>query len=118
MPATKTAKGLLASQQINAGVSANTIEWNLSAAYGGLATVRLTNGAPAPTTAPVVRFFIGEASGVKRLFWQGAGDTVSNSTNDIVCEIPASAMFVNITIIGGATNPTTAEASGQELTGI
>lgn len=118
MPATKTAKALLASQTKFANASVNTAEWNMSAAYGGLATVRLTNGASAPTTAPVVNFFVGEASGVKRLIYQAAGDTVTNSVNDIVFEIPAGAMYVNISITGGATNGITVEASGQELTGL
>lgn len=119
MAATKTAKTLLASQSLAANTSVNaTNEWNLIAAYGGLATVKLTNGASAPTTVPVVKFYVGEASGVKRLLYQASGDTIANSVNDVVCEIPPSAMFVNITITNGATNPITVEAYGQELTAI
>lgn len=118
MPATKTAKALLASQALAANASVSTAEWDMRTAYGGLATVRLTNGASAPTTAPVVKFFVGESSGVKRLFYQAAGDTVASSVNDIVCEIPAGVMFGNITITDGATNGITVEAAGQELTGL
>lgn len=118
MAATKTAKTLLASQSLAANTSVDATEWNLSTAYGGLATVKLTNGASAPTTVPVVKFYVGEASGVKRLLYQASGDTVANSINGVVCEIPPSAMFVNITITNGATNPITVEAYGQELTAI
>lgn len=118
MAAAKTSKTLLASQSITAGSSQNTTEWNLSAAYGGLATVKLTNGASAPTTAPVVKFYVGEATGVKRLLYTASGDTVNNSVNDVVCEIPPGVMFFNITITDGATNAITAEAYGQELTTI
>lgn len=118
MAATKTSKTLDASAALAAGASRNATEWNLSAAYGGLATVKLTNGASAPTTAPVVKFYVGEATGVKRLLYTASGDTVNNSVNDVVCEIPPSAMFVNITITNGATNGITAEAYGQELTTI
>lgn len=118
MAATKNSRTLLASQSLSAGASVNASEWNLSTAYGGLATVKLTNGASAPTTAPVVKFYVGEATGVKRLLYQAAGDTVNNSVNDIVCEIPSSAMFVNVTITDGATNSITVEAYGQELTTI
>jgi hypothetical protein len=119
MAATKNARSLLASQSLAAGVSVDaTNEWNLSAAYGGLACVRLTNGASAPTTAPVVKFFVGEATGVKRLFYTATGNTVNSSVSDVVCEIPLGAMFVNITITNGATNAITVEASGQELTAI
>lgn len=118
MAASKTAKTLLTSQALGAGGSVNATEWNLSTAYGGLACVKLTNGAPAPTTAPVVKIYVGESTGTKRLLYQGAGDTTASSVNDIVCEIPPSAMFVNITITNGATNGITVEAYGQELTGI
>jgi hypothetical protein len=118
MAATKTAKTLLTSQSLPATGSVNANEWNLSTAYGGLAAVKLTNGASAPTTAPVVKFYVGEATGVKRLFYTASGDTTANSINDLVCEIPPSAMFVNITITNGATNAITVEAYGQELTAI
>lgn len=118
MAATKTAKTLDTSASLAATASRNATEWNMSTAYGGLATVKLTNGGSAPTTAPVVKFYVGEATGVKRLLYQASGDTVNSSVTDLVCEIPASAMFVNITITNGATNAITAEAYGQELTSI
>jgi len=124
MPASKTAKTLYASASLAAngsaisGSTSGFVEWNMSAAYGGLAAVKLTNGSSAPTTAPTVIFYVGEATGVKRKFFQAAGDTVANSVNDIVCEIPPGALFVNITIINGATNAITVEAYGQELTGL
>jgi len=88
----------------------------MTTAYGGLAAVKLTNGATAPTTAPVVKFYVGESTGTKRLLYTASGDTVNNSVNDLVCEIPASAMFCNVTITNGATNAITVEAYGQELT--
>lgn len=116
MAATKTAKTLLASQSLAAGASVNSTEWNLSTAYGGLACVKLTNGASAPTTAPTVTFYIGEATGVKRKFYTASGDTTASSVNDIVCELPAGVMFNNVTITNGATNAITVEVYGQELT--
>ena len=118
MAATKTAKTLGVSASLAAAASRNETEWNLSTAYGGIVGVKLTNGATAPTTAPVVKIFVGEATGIKRLLYQASGDTVNSSSNDIVCEIPAGAMFVNITITNGATNAITAESYGQELTTI
>lgn len=118
MAASKTAKTLDSSASLAAATARNATEWNLSTAYGGLATVKLTNGASAPTTAPTVVFYVGESTGTKRTFYQATGDTVNNSVNHIVCEIPMGAMFVNITITNGATNAITAEAYGQELTSI
>lgn len=118
MAASKTSRTLLTSQSLSAAASVNTTEWNMSTAYGGLAAVKLTNGASAPTTAPTVKFYVGESTGTKRLLYQATGDTTANSVNDIVCEIPPSAIYCNITITNGATNAITVESYGQELTTI
>lgn len=118
MAASKTAKTLLTSQSLAAATAVNATEWNLTTAYGGLVGVKLTNGASAPTTAPIVVVYVGESTGTKRKWYTASGDTVNNSVNDIVCEIPAGAMYVNVTITNGATNAITVEAYGQELTTI
>lgn len=118
MASTHTAKTLLASQSLAASTAVNATEWNMTTAYGGLAAVKLTNGATAPTTVPVVKFYIGETTGTKRLLHTASGDLVANSVNDIVCEYPPGTMFANITITWGATTGGTVEAYGQELTTI
>ena len=116
MPTTHTLRTIRTSTTIAAATAAVGTEWNNSTAYGGIVTVRLTNGATAPTTAPVVQFFVGEATTVKRQYYVQSGDIVNSSVNDIVCEIPAGVMFVNVTITNGATNAITADAFAQELT--
>ena len=118
MAATKTSKTLYASASLAAATSVDATEWNMTTCYGGIAAVKLTNGASAPTTAPVVKFYVGESTGTKRLLYTASGDTTNSSVNDLVCEIPASAMYVNITVTNGATNAITVEAYGQELTTI
>lgn len=118
MAASKTSRTLLASQSLAAAASANATEWNMLAAYGGVVGVKLTNGAAAPTTAPTVKIYVGEASGTKRLLYTATGDTTNNSVNDIVCEIPMGVMYVNVTVTNGATNAITVDAYGQELTAI
>lgn len=118
MASTHTSRTLRASASLAAGTAALCTEWNNSTTYGGIAAVRLTNGASAPTTAPLVQFYVGEATGVKRLYYTASGDTVNSSVIDIECEIPPTAMFVNVTITNGATNAITADAFAQELTTI
>lgn len=118
MAATKNSRTLLASQSLAAAGNVNATELNLSTAYGALVCVKLTNGSSAPTTAPTVTIYVGEATGVKRKLYSSTGDTTNSSVNDIVCQIPPSAMFVNITITNGATNAITVEAYAQELTSI
>ena len=116
--ASKTSKTLLTSQSLAAATEVNATEWNMSTCYGGLAAVKLTNGGTAPTTAPIVRFYVGESTGTKRLIYAASGDTVNSSVTDHVCDVPMGAMYCNITVTNGATNAITVEAYGQELTGI
>lgn len=118
MAATTTAKTLLASQPLAAGATVPAAEWNQSTAYGGRLFVRITNGAAAPTTAPVVKFYSGEASGVKRLLFSAMGDTVNNSVTDLNCYFELADMFINCSITNGAGNAVTVEVYGQEATGI
>jgi hypothetical protein len=120
MAATKTAKTLLTSQSLAAGASVNATEWNLSTAYGGKLFVKLTNGSSAPTTAPTVKFYSGEATGIKRELLQApmTGDTVNSSVTHLWFEYGPADMFANLTITNGATNSITVEAYGQELTGL
>jgi hypothetical protein len=119
MAATKTAKTLLASQALAAGASVSAAEWDMRTAYGGLAAVKLSLPGSAPTTAPVVTFYVGEATGIKRRLYSVAGSTQAGDyPMDFICEMPLSAMFANITITNGATNGVTVEAYGQEATGL
>ena len=118
MAATKAASTLLTSQSLAAGASVNSNEFNLSTAYRGRTNVRLTNGASAPTTAPVVTFYTGEATGVKRKLYSQSGDTIASSVSDITCEYGLADMFGNVTITNGATNPITVEVFGEAATGI
>ena len=118
MASTKTSRTILTSQALAAATAVNGTEVNLSTAYGALVCVKLTNGGTAPTTVPVVKFYVGESTGTKRLFYQASGDIVNSSVNDIVCEIPPAGMFINVTITWGATTGGTVEAYAQELTTI
>jgi hypothetical protein len=116
MASTKTQKALLASQSLAAATSVNATEWNMSTAYGGRAVVRLTNGASAPTTAPTVKFYTGDATGKKYLLYTATGDTTASSVNDVSCEYGLADMFANVTVTNGATNAITVEVYGQEAT--
>ena len=117
MAATKTAKTLLASQSLAANASVNITEWNMSTAYAGSLFIKITNGASAPTTAPTVIFYAGEATGVKRQRFTASGTTTTGTT-DLECEYSLQHMFANATITNGATNAITVEAYGQELTAV
>ncbi|MDE2354803.1 MAG: hypothetical protein KGL17_07245 [Betaproteobacteria bacterium] len=117
MAATKTARALYNANP-GANTTASATEWNLSTAYGGLLTVQIVNGASAPTTAPVVTVYTGNATGVKRQLMQFSGDLVASSTNPYSISLPPAAMYVNVDVKGGATNGSTFTVEGQELTSV
>ena len=118
MAAIKSASPLLASQSLAAGASVNATEFNLSTAYRGRIFVKLTNGATAPTSAPIVKFFVGEATGTKRLLYTASGDTVGASVTDLSCEYSLADMFANVTITNGAGSAITVEVVGEATTGV
>lgn len=119
MAATKTKRVLLTSQSLAAGASVNVTEWNLSTAYAGSRlVVRLTNGATAPTTVPIVNFYVGGATTEKYLLTPVSGDKVNASVNDVFFVYEQGDMFANATITNGATNAITVEAFGLEATTI
>lgn len=119
MAVTKTARTLLASQSLAAATSVNATELNLSTAYAGTVVfVKLTNGATAPTTAPIVTFYSGESTGTKRKRYAASGDTVNSSVNEPYFITDQGDMFVNVTITNGATNAITVECYAQEATTI
>lgn len=115
---TKTAKTLLASQSLAAGATANATEWNMSTAFAGSIFVKITNGGTAPTTAPVVTFYAGEATGVKRKRYSLSGDTVNGSVNEFECEYGMQHMFANASITNGSGQAITVEVYGQEATSV
>lgn len=119
MAATKTKRTLIASGTSNAaGATTSAAEWNLSAAYGGLLTVRVTNGATGPTVAASVVVYVGSASGEKRTLTTLAAPTTNGAVTDFAVDVPPAAMFVNLDVTGNTGQAVTCEAFGEELTGI
>lgn len=118
MAATKSSETILASSTITAGTPTNGTELNASTMYGCLVCGKVTNGGTAPATPCVMSVYVGESTGVKRLFAQLSSDIVNSSVNDLVVEIPPSAMFINVTFSGNTSQNVTAECYAQALTGI
>lgn len=110
---TKVSVTLLASQALAAAASVNTPETNISDKDGFKVHVRLTNGATAPTTAPTVKFYASDRTGIKYLQYTVSGDLVANSVTDAVFAHSKEDMFANATITWGATTGGTVEAYGE-----
>jgi hypothetical protein len=117
MTASKTARALYTGTPTAGGAAVSATEWNLSTAYGGVLTIKMTNGT-APASNPQFWVFTGNATGVKRQLVNPQGDMVLNSVNEFTVNIPPAAMFVNVDCKSGNTNATAFIVEGQELTGV
>jgi hypothetical protein len=118
MSATKTKRTMLSSSSVAAGTPTNGTQVDLSTAYGGLLTVKMTNGGTGPTVPCNAYVYVGGATGEKKLLCKLLGDSVNGSVNEYTVEIPATAMFLNITFADNTVQPVTCEAYVQELTTI
>ncbi len=120
MTATKNRRQLTAAgTAVGASVTVSATELNATALYFGTrVVVKITNGASAPTTAPIVTFYTGGVTGEKAQVWTGAGDTTANSVNYPSFVLEQGDMFVNVDVKGGATNGSIIEVYALEATGL
>jgi hypothetical protein len=118
MAISKTSRTLYASASLAAGASINVTELNLSTAAGARVFVKITNGGTGPSTAPTVKFYSGEATGVKRELAASAGDLVAGSVTHHSCRYGLPDMFANVTITAGATQGCTVECYAQEASSL
>lgn len=118
MAASHSSKTILASVSNGAGSSTNGTEVDNTTAYGLLVCGKCTNGATGPTVACQMNVYTGETSGTKRLFQSLVFDLGNNTASERVCEVPATAMYVNVTFTANTGQAVTVECYGQQLTGI
>lgn len=112
----KASVTLLASQALAAATAVRTPETALSTFDGFKVFIRLTNGATAPTTAPVVAFYASDRTGAtadKYLQYTASGDIVANSVTDITFRHDKEDMFAVAKITWGATTGGTVEAYAE-----
>lgn len=114
MAITKTPTTLYAAALVAAGTTVNAAELDLTTKAGARVMGKITNGASAPTTAPVVIFYSGEATGVKREIYRVTGDTVANSVTPFNCRYGLADMFANVSFTAGATNGSNLEIAASD----
>lgn len=118
MASTHASRTILASASNTAGSSTNGTEVDNTTGYGLLVCGKCTNGATGPTIACQMNVYIGETTGTKRLFAALVFDLGNAVASERICEIPPSAMFVNVTMTGNTAQTVTVECYGQHLTGV
>lgn len=102
---------------------------DLRTAFGGVLTIKLANGATAPTTAPTVNVLVAHyagatpALGPRGADWKTwltlSGDTTNSSVNEFAIDIPQGVMHLAVEVVNNsATGSMTGEAYLSELTSI
>ena len=124
--ATKTARTVVASTA-QAGGATTRGTLNLATAMGALVTVKMANGATAPTTACKANILVAHSSttpaaGSAGVDWKTfavvTGSTTASTTTERAIELPASVMQACIEFTGNDTQPVTVESFASELTSI
>jgi hypothetical protein len=117
MSATKTLSALIAAGTSNAAAGTTTgTAKNTSTAYGGAVTVKLTNGATAPTVAAQAHVKVSGDNTNWKTLCTFYGDIVNNSVNEFAVDINPGYQYVNVVVDSNTVQPVTCEAFFHELT--
>ena len=124
--ATKTARTLVASASNGAG-STTRGRLDLTSAFGGTLTLKITNGATGPTVQAVANVLIAHnavqpAAGSagtdwKTIFSVGNG-TTANAIGEWSLDIPIGVMQLEVEFTGNTAQAVTVEAYFSELTSV
>ena len=126
--ATKAARTLVAAGTTNAAGATTRGTLDLRTTFGGLLTMKITNGATGPNAQCEGRVLVAHNSGAtptaasagadwKTIFVFGGG-TLSNGVTEQSVEIPQSAMHVEVEFAANTGQAVTVEAFLSELSSI
>ncbi len=119
MAATKNLRTIIAAGTTNFAAGTTTgAAVNLTAAYGGLLTAKLTNTASPPTIAASVYVYTsGDNTNFKLLYTQ-PGNVAASTISEFSFEIPPGVMYLRVDVKDNTNQSVTCEAFFQELTTI
>lgn len=96
--------------------------------FGGLLTVKVTNGATGPTVAPTVNILVAHNAGStptaasRGTDWKTLasfeGDSVNSSVNEWSYEVPIGVMHLEVEVTGNTGQTVTCEAFMSQITAI
>lgn len=126
--ATKTPRTLIAAATSNAAGSTTRGTVDLRTKFGGLLTIKITNGATGPTAQAVANILVAHNSGAtptaasagtdwKTIYTVGNG-TANNTVGEWNIPIDQSIMHLEVEITGNTGQAVTCEAFLSELTSI
>lgn len=119
MATTKNLRTIISAATSNtAGGTTTGTAIDLTTKYGGLCTIKITNGGTGPTVAAQANVYTSGDNTNFKLLQTFVGDTTSSSVNEWAIDIPAAAMYVRVDVTGNTAQAVTCEAFLQELTTI
>lgn len=119
MTISKSAHTYIASGTTNAaGATTTGTARNMATDYGALVTIKIANGATAPTVAASAKIYTSIDGTNWKLFYTVASDTVSNSVNEWAIDLPRGAMYSRVDVAGNTVQGVTCEAFAQVVTGL
>lgn len=119
MAATKSLSTIIAAATSNAATATTTgTAVDLTAAYGALVTIKITNGGTGPTVAPNAYVYTSGDGTNYKLLCKLPGDTTASSVNEFGVDIPPAVMHVRVDVKDNTAQAVTCEAFAQVLTGI
>lgn len=123
MPLSKTARAVVASvSNAAAGTTRGTID--LETTYGGLLTMKITNGATGPSVQCEGRVLVAHAATLPAAASAGAdwktlytfgGGVVAAAVTEMSFHVPQSVMALEVEFTGNTVQPVTVEAGLSEL---
>jgi hypothetical protein len=119
MAASKTLRTIIAAATSNtAGSTTTGAVVDLTTKYGGLATVKITNGGTGPTVGASAKVYTsGDGTNFKLMAQVTAGVT-NSGVYEWAFDIPPGVMYLRIDVTGNTGQAVTCEAFLQELTTI
>lgn len=122
----KTPRTLIAAGTSNAAGGTQRGVVDLRTAFGGLLTIKLTNGATGPTEQAVARVLVAHNAGATPAAWPAGADwktiyevgngTVANTVNEWPVDVDPSVMHLEVEITGNTGQAVVCEAFLSELT--
>lgn len=119
MASTKTARTIIAAATSNAAAGTTTgTALDLTTRYGGLLTIKLTNGGTGPGVPASAKIYTSHDNVNFKLWQTLTGDTTASSVNEWAVDIPLGVMYLRVDVTGNTGQAVTCEAFVQELTTI
>lgn len=117
--ATKTLRTLISAATSNsAGGTTTSTVWDLRTAFGGILTIKITNGATGPTELAVARVQISGDNSNWKTHLTFVGPNGNNAVGEYSPPIHDGIMYLRVVVDSNTGQAVTCEAFGQEFTSV